>query len=155
MAQITRGLHRKLKEQGFTMVEIRDELRKAYADHPELYELARERERLHPGLLRYRGNTGDLRQRYTLRVMIYETDKLTEKNPPQAPVASARVERRVFLGLSPCWLKRCSRCARLSKSSNICRKEKGSMARATKTVKQALSYRSVHAAWFAATQALF
>src|SRR6266702_7899262 len=28
-------------------------------------------------LLRYRGNTGDLRQRYTLRVMIYEADKLT------------------------------------------------------------------------------
>ena len=77
MAQITRGLHRKLKEQGFTVVEIRDELRKAYADHPELYELARERERIQPGLLRYRGNTGDLRQRYTLRVMIYETDKLT------------------------------------------------------------------------------
>src|SRR6266851_8519932 len=76
MAQITRGLHRKLKEQGFTMVEIRDELRKAYADHPELYELARERERIQPGLLRYRGNTGDLRQRYTLRVMIYETEKL-------------------------------------------------------------------------------
>ena len=43
---------------------------------PELYDLARERERLHPGLLRYRGNTGDLRQRYTLRVLIYETDKL-------------------------------------------------------------------------------
>jgi hypothetical protein len=32
-----------------------------YADHPELYDLARERARLHPGLLRYRGNTGDLR----------------------------------------------------------------------------------------------
>ncbi|SRR6266536_2874357 len=77
MAQITRGLHRKLKEQGFTMLEIRDELRKMYADHPELYELARERERLQPSFLRYRGNTGDLRQRYTLRVMIYETDKLT------------------------------------------------------------------------------
>src|SRR5258708_35264322 len=44
---------------------------------PELYDLARERARLRPGLLHYRGNTGDLRQRYTLRVMIYETDKLT------------------------------------------------------------------------------
>jgi len=31
---------------------------------------------LHPGLLRYRGNTSDLRQRSTLRVLIYETDKL-------------------------------------------------------------------------------
>ena len=31
MAQITRGLHRKLKEQGCTMLEIRDELHKAYA----------------------------------------------------------------------------------------------------------------------------
>lgn len=77
MAQITRGLHRELKEQGFTMLGIREELRKMYADHPELYDLAIERERNQPGLLRYRGNTGDLRQRYTLRVMIYETDKLT------------------------------------------------------------------------------
>ncbi len=76
-AQIARGLHRKLKGQGFSMLEMREELRKAYADHSELYELARERERLHPGLLRYRGNTGDLRQRYTLRVMIYDTEKLT------------------------------------------------------------------------------
>jgi hypothetical protein len=75
-AQNTRGLHRQLKEQGLTMLEIRDELRKLYADDPELYELALERAHLHPGLLRYRGNTGDLRQRYTLRVMIYETDKL-------------------------------------------------------------------------------
>lgn len=76
-AQITRGLHRKLKEQGLTMLEIREELWKAYADHPELYDLARERERIHPGLLRYRGNTGDLRQRYTLRVLLYDTDKIT------------------------------------------------------------------------------
>jgi hypothetical protein len=29
------------------------------------------------GILRYRGNTGDLRQRYTLRVLLYDTDKLT------------------------------------------------------------------------------
>src|SRR5258708_6801746 len=64
------------RKQGCTMLEIRDALRKTYADHPELYDLARERERIQPGLLRYRGNTGDLRQRYTLRVMIYETDKL-------------------------------------------------------------------------------
>jgi hypothetical protein len=59
------------------MLEIRDELHKAYAAHPAPYDLARVREPLHPGLLRYRGNTGDLRQRYTLRVMIYETEKLT------------------------------------------------------------------------------
>ena len=59
-AQITRSFHRGLKEQGLTMLEIREELRKTYGDHPELYDLARERERLHPGLLRYRGNTGDL-----------------------------------------------------------------------------------------------
>ncbi len=77
MAQSTRGLHRTFKEQGLTMLEMREELRKAYADHPELYDLAREREHLHPGRLRYRGNTSDLRQRYTLRVLIYETDKLT------------------------------------------------------------------------------
>jgi hypothetical protein len=76
-AQSTRGLHRTLKERGLTMLEIREELRKMYADDSELYDLARERERLHPGLLRYRGNTGDLRQRYTLRVMIYDTEKLT------------------------------------------------------------------------------
>jgi len=76
MAQSTRGLHRTLKQLGPTMLEIREELRKMYANAPELYDLARERARLRPGLLRYRGNTGDLRQRYTLRVMIYETDKL-------------------------------------------------------------------------------
>src|SRR5215472_6306189 len=76
MAQSPRGLHRTLKEQGLTMLEMREELRKAYADHPELYDLARARERLHPGLLRYRGNTSDLRQRYTLRALVYETDKL-------------------------------------------------------------------------------
>jgi hypothetical protein len=76
-AQITRDLHRTLTELGLTMLEMREELRKAYADHSELYDLARERERLHPGLLRYRGNTGGLRQRYTLRVLLYDTDKLT------------------------------------------------------------------------------
>jgi hypothetical protein len=76
-AQITRGLHRQLKQKGLTILEIREELRKAYAAYPELYDLARDRERSHPGLLRYRGNTGDLRQRYTLRVLLYETDKLT------------------------------------------------------------------------------
>jgi hypothetical protein len=76
-AQITRGLHRELKQKGLTILEIRGELRKAYAAYPELYDLARDRERSHPGLLRYRGNTGDLRQRYTLRVLLYETDKLT------------------------------------------------------------------------------
>ncbi len=75
-AQITRGLHRALKERGLTMLEMREELRKAHAASPELYDLARERARLRPGLLHYRGNTGDLRQRYTLRVLIYETDKL-------------------------------------------------------------------------------
>src|SRR5260370_15036115 len=76
MAQSTRCLHRTLKGQGLTMLEIREELRKMYADAPDLYDLAKARARLHPGLLRYRGNTGDLRQRYTLRVLIYETDKL-------------------------------------------------------------------------------
>ena len=76
IAQIARNLHRVFKQQGLTMLEIRDEIRKAYADHPELYDLAVERERLHPSLLRYRGNTSDLRQRYTLRVLVYETDKL-------------------------------------------------------------------------------
>lgn len=76
MAQTTRGLHRTMKQQVMTMLEIREELRKIYADAPELYDLTRERARLHPGLLRYRGNTGDLRQRYTLRVLVYETDKL-------------------------------------------------------------------------------
>ncbi len=76
MAQSTRGLHRTLKQQGLTMLEIREELRTMYANAPELYDLARARERVHPGLLRYRGNTGDLRQRYTLRVLLYDTDKL-------------------------------------------------------------------------------
>jgi len=77
IAQRTRRLHRTLKEQGLTTLEIREELHRAYADAPELYDLALARERLHSGLLRYRGNTGDLRQRYTLRVLLYETDKLT------------------------------------------------------------------------------
>jgi len=76
MAQSTRSLHRTLKQQGRTMLEIREELRKMYEDSPELYDLALTRERLDPGLLRYRGNTGDLRLRYTLRVLLYESDKL-------------------------------------------------------------------------------
>jgi hypothetical protein len=76
MAQRTRELHRTLKHQGLTMLEIREELRKMYRDAPQLYDLARARARLSPGLLQYRGNTGDLRQRYTLRVLLYETDKL-------------------------------------------------------------------------------
>ncbi len=71
-AQISRGLHRQLKQQGLTMLEIRDELRKTYVEYPELYAIARER---HPDLLRYRGNSSDLRQRHTLRIMIYEADK--------------------------------------------------------------------------------
>jgi hypothetical protein len=75
MAQVSRGLHRTLKEQGLSMLEIRETLRKAYEECPE-YDLAIARERVHPGLLRYRGNTSDLRQRYTLRVLIYETDTL-------------------------------------------------------------------------------
>jgi len=79
MAQRTRGLHRTLKQRGLTMLEMREELRKMYANAPELYDLARARERLHPGLLRYRGNTSDLRQRYTLRVLLYETDRLAYK----------------------------------------------------------------------------
>ena len=76
VALTTRGFYRNLKEQGLTMLEIREEFRKLYAAHPELYDIALEQERLHPGPLRYRGNTSDLRQRYTLRVMVYETDKL-------------------------------------------------------------------------------
>ena len=75
-AQNSRQTHSTLREQGLTMLEIRDTLRLAYADHPELYDLAIARERIQPGLLRYRGNTSDLRQRYTLRVLLYETDKL-------------------------------------------------------------------------------
>lgn len=75
-AQATRSLHRTLKQKGLTMLEIRDELRKAYTDSPELYDLAIEREHLHPRLLLYRGDAFDLRQRYTLRVLVYEADKL-------------------------------------------------------------------------------
>lgn len=78
-ARATLNLHRTLKQQGLMMLEIRDELRKAYADFPELYDLAIEREHLHPGPLQYRGNTFDLRQRYTLRVMIFETDRLAHE----------------------------------------------------------------------------
>ena len=76
-AQSTRSLLRTLKEQGLTMLAICEEFRKIYVGYPELYELARERERLHPGFLRYRGNTSDFRQRYILRVLLYETEKLS------------------------------------------------------------------------------
>jgi hypothetical protein len=76
MAQSTCSLHRTLKQQGRTLPEIREELRTMYENAPELYDLAIARERLHPGLLRYRGNTSDLRLRYTLRVLLYEADKL-------------------------------------------------------------------------------
>src|SRR5437588_10424271 len=40
MAQRTRGLHRTLKQRGLTMLEIREELRKMYADAPDLYDFA-------------------------------------------------------------------------------------------------------------------
>ncbi len=76
VALTTRGFYRNLQEQGLSMLEIRDEFRRLYVDHPELYDLAMEREHLYPGPLRYRGNTSDLRQRYILRIMVYETDKL-------------------------------------------------------------------------------
>ncbi len=59
-ARITHGCHRTLKARDMTMLEIREELRKSYADYPELYDLAVERERLSPGPLQYRGNTSDL-----------------------------------------------------------------------------------------------
>jgi hypothetical protein len=41
MAQRTRELHRTLKQQVLTMLEIREELRKIYTDAPELYDLTR------------------------------------------------------------------------------------------------------------------
>src|SRR5579872_1465691 len=76
MAQRTRGLHRTLTEHGLTLLDIREELRKTYADAAELYDLARARERHHPCHLRDGGNTGDRRQRYALRVLLYDTEKL-------------------------------------------------------------------------------
>lgn len=56
----TRGLHRTLKQQSWTLLEIREELRKMYEDVPDRKVLAIARERLHPGLLRYRGNTFEI-----------------------------------------------------------------------------------------------
>jgi hypothetical protein len=44
MAQRTRGLHLTLKHQGLTMPEMREELRKMYADAPELYDQEKEGE---------------------------------------------------------------------------------------------------------------
>lgn len=73
-AQANRRLHRTLKAQGCGMLEIRAVLRESFAKSPTLYDLALEHE---PDLLRYRGNTSDLRQRYTLRVLLYESDKLS------------------------------------------------------------------------------
>ena len=78
-AQSSRNLHRQLREQGLTMLEIREELRTIYTARPQLYDLAKERAHLQPGFLRYRGNTSDLRQRYTLRVLLYETEKLAHE----------------------------------------------------------------------------
>lgn len=75
-ARANQKLHRTLRQQGLMMLESREVLRQMYAESPELYDLAVEREHLHPGPLQYRGNTSDLRQRYTLRVMIFEVDKL-------------------------------------------------------------------------------
>jgi hypothetical protein len=43
MAQRTRGLHRTLRQQDLTMLEIHEELRKMYDAAPELYDLARAR----------------------------------------------------------------------------------------------------------------
>lgn len=74
-ARITRHVHHQLKEQGLTMLEIREALRRSYADYPQLYDLAVARERLYPGLLQYRGDAYDLRHRYTLRVLLHEADK--------------------------------------------------------------------------------
>lgn len=56
-AQATRNLHRTLRQKGMTMLEAREVLRQMYAESPELYDLALEREHLHPGPLQYRGNT--------------------------------------------------------------------------------------------------
>ncbi len=75
-AQRTHGLHRTLKEQGLTILQMRDELHKQYSSQSELYNLAQERARSCPGLLRYRGTMADLLHRSMLRVMVYETDKL-------------------------------------------------------------------------------
>ncbi|HEU5374075.1 MAG TPA: hypothetical protein VFV38_01425 [Ktedonobacteraceae bacterium] len=60
-ARTTRNVHRILKQQGLTMLEARERLRKVYKEFPELYDLAVEREHRHPGPLQYRGNTFDLR----------------------------------------------------------------------------------------------
>jgi hypothetical protein len=76
MAQTSRGLHRTLKERDMGMLEIREELRKTYADSSDLYELAKKE---HRDLLRYRGDAWDLRQRYSFRVLLYEADKLAHK----------------------------------------------------------------------------
>src|SRR5713226_10433806 len=46
MAQSTRGLHRTLKQQGLTMLEIREELRKMYADAARLRGLLFEQQQL-------------------------------------------------------------------------------------------------------------
>jgi putative transposase len=52
-------------------------------------------------------------------------------------------------------LKSCSSSAILHKSSSTSDKEQGLRAKATTTIRQVLTYRPSHGAWFAATQALF
>lgn len=76
LAQSTRSLHRAMRQRGWSIMEIFEELRKMYIESTELYDAALADEEKSPGPLRYRGNTGDLRLRYTLRVLLYETDKL-------------------------------------------------------------------------------
>ncbi len=77
-AQSTRKLHQTMTERGFTYEERRQALREMYEDASELYDLALEREsqQEEPGFILTNGNTSDLIQRYTLRVMVYEADKL-------------------------------------------------------------------------------
>jgi hypothetical protein len=93
-AQSTRKLHETMTERGYTYEQRRQVLREMYEDASELYDLALERERQQPepGFILTNGNTHDLVQRYTLRVMLYEADKLAFARhciwadlPPETP----------------------------------------------------------------------
>jgi hypothetical protein len=83
-----------MADRGYDYEQRRQVLREMYEDASELYDLALERERQQPepGFILTNGNTSDIIQRYTLRVMIYEADKLAYAKhciwadlPPEAP----------------------------------------------------------------------
>jgi hypothetical protein len=74
-ARATQSLHETLRQKGFSRAQRRAVFREMYQDMPAMYDLMMERERTEPHLSIIYGTPNDLMQRYTLRVMLYETEK--------------------------------------------------------------------------------